>query len=115
MSIDYGQSILVAKDGSVSSKQYLAPLLPVGKRFFSTQVVNVASATADELATRIPTNGAFRLLVFPGNVAEPKLMGRLKDLALYLDAPESIISKYTPASRPRDSVIDVITIRENSP
>lgn len=115
MSIDYADSILVAKDGTVKSKQELAPLLPVGKRFFSAQVVNIASATADQLTTRMPTNGAFRLLVFPGNVAQPAAMDRLKKLATYLDGPESIVSKYTPATADRASVVDVITIRAFPP
>jgi phenol 2-monooxygenase (NADPH) len=112
MSIEYGQSIVVAKDGPVVSKQELAPLLHVGKRFFSAQVVNVASATADQLTTRMLTNGAFRLLVFAGNIAEEKYMKRLRTLADYLDGPNSVVSKYTPSYRPRDSVVDVITIRK---
>lgn len=114
MSIDYADSIVVAKTGSmVESKQHLAPLLPVGKRFFSAQVVNIASATADQLATRMPTDGAFRLLVFAGNVAEKPAMARLKRLAAYLDGPESVVSKYTPAGWERWSVIDVITIHSS--
>lgn len=103
--------MLVAKNGALKSKQSLAPLLPVGKRFFSAQVVNIASATADQLTTRMPTDGAFRLLVFPGNVAQPAAMERLKKLSAYLDGPQSVVSKYTPASAERWSVIDVITIR----
>lgn len=108
MSIDYGESDLVRK----GSKQELAPLLPIGKRFFSAQVVNVASATGDQLTTRIPTTGAFRLLVFPGNIAKPELMSRLKKLADYLDRSDTFLSKYTPRlSKARDAVIDVVTIR----
>ncbi|KAJ9116764.1 hypothetical protein QFC24_006655 [Naganishia onofrii] len=111
MSIDYGDSQLVHK--SKSTKQALAIKLPIGKRFFSAQVVNMASATSDQLATRIPTTGAFRLLVFPGNVAEPDLMLRLKTLAAYLDRPDTFLSKYTPrSSKGRDEIIDIVTIRE---
>ncbi|KAI5479586.1 phenol 2-monooxygenase [Pseudohyphozyma bogoriensis] len=113
MSIDYADSTIVAKDGLIKSKQELATLLPVGKRFFGAQVVNVASATADFLTTRIPTTGAFRLLVFAGNVAEPKAMMRLRKLAEYLDGPESVVSKYTPFGSERWSVIDVITIHSS--
>lgn len=118
MSIDYADSLIVAKDGSASavkSTPSLATNVEVGKRFFSAQVVNVASATADQLVTRMPTNGAFRVLVFPGNVGQKPAMDRLKKLATYLDGPESIVSKYTPASQDRWSVIDVITIRELPP
>ena len=111
MSIDYGDSQLVHK--SKSTKQALAIKLPIGKRFFSAQVVNVASATSDQLATRIPTTGAFRLLVFPGNVAAPDLMLRLKTLSAYLDRPDTFLSKYTPrSSKGRDEIIDIVTIRE---
>ncbi|KAM0791829.1 hypothetical protein ACM66B_004088 [Microbotryomycetes sp. NB124-2] len=113
MSIDYADSRLVAKDGKISavkSRQELASKLPVGQRFFGAQIVNVASATADFLTTRMLTNGAFRVLVFAGRVAEKAQMDRLKRLADYLDGPESVVSKYTPRNRHRASVIDVITI-----
>lgn len=115
MSISYAGNLISARDdgnSTVKSKQQLASKLLVGERFFAAQVVNIASATADWLTTRMPTNGAFRVLVFPGNVAEEKAMQRLQKLASYLDGAESVVSKYTPASRPRSSVIDVITIRE---
>ncbi|GAA5948023.1 hypothetical protein JCM10213_007025 [Rhodosporidiobolus nylandii] len=114
MSIDYADSIAVGKGGeggsAVKSKQHLASKLPVGQRFFSAQVVNQASATADQLTTRILFNGAFKVLVFAGDVAEPKAKDRLQKLAEYLDAPESVVSKYTPGSLPRTSVIDIVTI-----
>lgn len=58
MLVDYAGSVVVAKTGgTVESRQELAALLPVGKRFFSAQVVNVASATADQLTTRMPMDG----------------------------------------------------------
>lgn len=58
MLVDYDGSIISAKEGAaVASRQELAPLLPVGKRFFSAQVVNVASATADQVTTRMLMDG----------------------------------------------------------
>ncbi|GAA6022017.1 hypothetical protein JCM10207_002409 [Rhodosporidiobolus poonsookiae] len=114
MSIDYADSIVVGKEGesgsAVKSKQSLASKLPVGQRFFGAQVVNQASATADILTTRIPYTGAFRLLVFAGDVATEKGKERLQKLADYLDGPESVVSKYTPGDLRRDSVISVVTI-----
>jgi phenol 2-monooxygenase len=114
VSINYTDSIIVGKDGSrgaVASKQHLASKLPVGERFYSAQVVNQASATADQLTTRIPFTGAFRLLVFPGDVTKPEAKERLQKLADYLDSPESVVSKYTPSDLPRWAVIDPVTIR----
>ncbi|GAA6050393.1 hypothetical protein JCM3770_004015 [Rhodotorula araucariae] len=113
MSINYADSAVVGKDGAnggVKSKQHLAPKLPVGERFYSAQVVNQASATADQLTTRIPFTGAFRLLVFPGDLTKPAAMDRLKKLADYLDGPESVVSKYTPSHLPRWSIIDPVTV-----
>ncbi|GAA5910203.1 hypothetical protein JCM6882_001771 [Rhodosporidiobolus microsporus] len=114
MSIDYADSIAVGKDGSggsaVKSKQELATKLPVGQRFFGAQVVNQASATADMLTTRIPYTGAYRLLVFAGDIKEEKAKARLQNLADYLDGPESVVSKYTPSNLPRWSIIDPVTI-----
>ena len=85
--------------------------LLVGKRFFSAQAVNITSATAEQLVPKMLANGSFRVLVFAGNLAEPGPMKRLRRLAAYLDGPESIISRYTPDNLPRDSVVDVLTIR----
>lgn len=116
MSISYAGNLIVARaDGTstVKSRPELAPKLAIGERFFSAQVVNIASATPDQLATRMLTNGAFRVLVFAGNVAEEKAMKRLEKLAEYLDGEESVVSKFTPKGRSRSSVIDVITIRES--
>lgn len=108
MSIRYGDSLVV---GSALSRQHLAPKLPVGERFFSAQVVNQASATADQLTTRIPFTGAWRILVFAGDVAQPAVMERLRRLNVYLDGPESVVSKYTPPDGKRWDVVDVITVR----
>ncbi|BGP34603.1 hypothetical protein JCM10296v2_006425 [Rhodotorula toruloides] len=113
ISLNYGDSIVVGKDGSrgaVASKQHLALKLPVGERFYSAQVVNQASATADQLTTRIPFTGAFRLLVCPGDITKPEAKERLQKLADYLDSPESVVSKYTPSDLPRWAVIDPVTI-----
>ncbi|GAA5862361.1 hypothetical protein JCM3774_002491 [Rhodotorula dairenensis] len=107
MSISYADSLIV---GASLSKQNLAPKLPVGERFFSAQVVSQASATADQLTTRIPFTGAWRILVFAGDVALPAVMERLRRLSAYLDTAESVVSKYTPRSRKRWDVVDVITI-----
>lgn len=116
MSINYADSIVVGKNGSnggVKSKQHLAAKLPVGERFYSAQVVNQASATADQLTTRIPFTGAFRLLIFPGDILKPAAKNRLAKLAEYLDGPASVVSKYTPSDLPRWSIIDPITIRSS--
>jgi len=90
---------------------WLSPELLIGQRFFSAQVVNVASGNAEQLVPNMLANGAFRVLVFAGKVAEPGSMKRLHNLAAYLDGPKSVISRYTTAARPRDSVVDVLTIR----
>lgn len=110
MSIDYADSDVSAK---VKSKAELAKNLKVGERFYSAQVVNAASATPDQLTTRIPFTGAYRMLIFAGNVAEKETMDRLNRTATYLDGPESPVSKYTPSNLPRWSVIDPVTIHSS--
>ncbi|GAA5961789.1 hypothetical protein JCM3765_004073 [Sporobolomyces pararoseus] len=110
MSIDYADSIV---SGKTASKPELATKLKVGERFFSAQVVNAASATPDQLTTRIPFTGAYRLLIFAGDVAQKGPIDRLKRLANYLDGPDSPVSKYTPGKLPRWSVIDPITIHSS--
>ncbi|GAA5913952.1 uncharacterized protein JCM6883_000131 [Sporobolomyces salmoneus] len=110
MSIDYADSTI---SGKSQSKHELAKNLKVGERFYSAQVVNAASATADQITTRIPFTGAYRLLIFAGNIAEKGPMERLQRLATYLDGPDSPVSKYTPSTLPRWSVIDPITIHSS--
>ena len=84
----------------------------MGKRFVSAQVVNITSANAEQLVPNMRADGVFQILVFAGKVAESGAMKRLQNLAAYLDGPGSVISRYTPADQPRDSVIDILTIRE---
>ncbi|GAA5929705.1 uncharacterized protein JCM15063_004228 [Sporobolomyces koalae] len=110
MSIDYADSSISHK---VKSKPELATNLKTGERFFGAQVVNAASGTPDHLTTRIPFTGAYRVLIFAGNVAEKAPMERLKRLADHLDGPDSPVSKYTPSNLPRWSVIDPITIHSS--
>ncbi|BGP57620.1 hypothetical protein JCM8202v2_005264 [Rhodotorula sphaerocarpa] len=107
MSIGYADSLAV---GVADSRPALASKLPIGERFFSAQVVSQASATADQLTTRIPFTGAWQVLVFAGDVSQPAAMDRLRKLADYLDSPESIVSKYTPPDRKRWDVVSVVTI-----
>ncbi|GAA5988739.1 hypothetical protein JCM10908_006149 [Rhodotorula pacifica] len=107
MSISYGDSLVV---GTALSRQELAPRLPVGERFFSTQVVNQASATAVQLTSHVPFTGAWRILVFAGDVAQAAVMDRLRRLNACFNAPDSVVSKYTPPDRKRWDVIDVVTI-----
>jgi phenol 2-monooxygenase len=115
--INYDESVIVAKEGkasTVKSKKELAKYIEVGTRFPSEQVVRHSEGLPLPLGDLLVTNGAFRILCFAGNAADPKQMARLDRLAAYLDSPESVISRYTPASRKRDFAIDVITIHSNS-
>lgn len=130
IAVDYGASVLVAKPGTsisqgdgtdagaagassgqaVVAKQFLAPGLPVGKRFASFKVLNQADARPWHFAERLPSDGRFRIVLFVGNMADPAQRQRVEALAAALDAPDGPLRRFTPHGAKVDSVIQLLTI-----
>lgn len=94
LSVDYGASMLVAKEGNaaeqgdgsdvspslktaVIGKQELATHTKIGMRFPSFKVVNQADARPWHFQERLRSDGRFRLIVFAGNVLSPSQKSRL--------------------------------------
>ncbi|KAF2636814.1 hypothetical protein P280DRAFT_472711 [Massarina eburnea CBS 473.64] len=74
LSVDYGASMLVAKD----SNQDLATNTPIGMRFPSHKVLNQCSAQPYHFQERLKSDGCFRIVVFAGNVLSPAQSARLR-------------------------------------
>lgn len=109
--IEYEDSLISWK---AKSKPQIAKNVPIGSRFESRWVVRHAEGLPIHLGDLLYTNGAFRILVFAGNAKDPKQMARIERFAAYLDSPNSVVSKYTPAGTHRNHAIDVLTIHANT-
>lgn len=131
LSVNYGPSCLIAKvgdageegDGSkaaksltlskATSKPDLATGLPIGMRFNSFKVLNQADARPWHFQERLKADGRFRIVLFAGDVIKPEQQKRVKDLCAVLDAPGSFLRRVTPASKPIDSVVEILTIHSS--
>ncbi|RDW79590.1 hypothetical protein BP6252_04228 [Coleophoma cylindrospora] len=128
VAVDYGASVLVAKDGDAASqgdgsdagmnsahkriigKQSLASAIPIGMRMPSFKVLNQADARPWHFQERLPSNGKWRLVVFAGDVSNQQQMARVQGLGKALACPSSFIPRFTPRGQPIDAVIEILTI-----
>ncbi|KAK6531736.1 hypothetical protein TWF694_002911 [Orbilia ellipsospora] len=115
LSVDYGPNILVVKedegkDGGVRCKPALANKVKIGMRLDSRKVVNQSDSLPIELQKLLPSDGRFRLIVFPGDISKSEINSRYERLGEYLSSPKSVVSIYTPQNAPRDSVIEILTV-----
>jgi len=94
--VDYGSSVIVAKQGSaaeqgdgtdvavqnkdlrVTSTQALATNIEVGKRIPSYKVLNQADARPYHLQELLRSNGRWRIITFVGDVRDPGQAVKLK-------------------------------------
>ncbi|ATY67381.1 FAD monooxygenase [Cordyceps militaris] len=128
--VDYGASTIVAKvgDGSVegdgtdivaggdknrpTSNQDLAPGLPIGMRIPSVKVLRQADARPWHLQELLPSNGRWRVLVFPGNVQDKEQAAQLASVASNFDASDSFVARFTPTGGPVDTVFDILLVHK---
>ena len=129
LAVDYGASMLVAKlghateqgDGTdvspttngirkIIGKQELASEIKLGMRFPSFQVVNQADARPWQFAKFLKSDGRFRIVIFGGNLESKTQKQRYDELGSVLAASESLIHKFTPATKKIDSVIEILTL-----
>ncbi|KAF2278824.1 uncharacterized protein EI97DRAFT_413707 [Westerdykella ornata] len=107
LSVDYGASMLVAKDGDAADqgdgtkvsttnptkvvcRQDLATNIRLGMRFPSFKVLNHADARPWHFQTKLKSDGRFRLIVFAGNVLSPVQKSRLDGFCKFLDSSSFI-------------------------
>ncbi|KAF1733537.1 Phenol 2-monooxygenase [Beauveria bassiana] len=128
--VNYGASTIVAKAGDAAaqgdgtdvsagaesvrlvSKEELAPGITVGMRIPSFKVLSQADARPWHLHELLPSNGRWRVLVFPGNVQSPAQAAQLNAVATDFDAAHSFISRFTPADGPIDAVFDIFAVHK---
>lgn len=117
LSVNYGKSLLVAKEGDAAeqgdgtevssssphqdeaqSKPSLATNITIGMRIPSFKVLNQSDARPWHLHELLPSNGRWRILIFPGDIlSSPTSHKRLLSLSEKLSSPTSFIRKFTPS------------------
>lgn len=82
----------------------------MGKRFPSFQVLNQADARPWHFAHFLKSDGRFRIILFAGNLKDTKQFKRVQTIGEKLAKPDSFINRYTPPTKPIDSVIEILVI-----
>lgn len=130
--VNYGPSAIVAKapeesttgtDGTngspntntaVHSRQELATLVKVGMRMPSFKVLNQADARPWHFQERLPSNGAWRVVLFAGDiVTRADRRADLEAVSAALAKPDSFLKRFTPsaaAGARYDAVIELLTV-----
>ena len=120
--VDYDKSLIVAKTGEnansvAAGNQALAPEIKLGMRLPSVKVVSQSDARPWHLQELLPSNGTWRLILFPGDVSKPEQQKKLHALTDQLGSSSSFLKRFTPKTAQYDSVIEVLTVhgakREN--
>ncbi|KIX98498.1 uncharacterized protein Z520_05799 [Fonsecaea multimorphosa CBS 102226] len=125
--IDYGASLIVAKEGSaekqgdgtdvigdastrVFSKQDRAKDIKVGMRMPSLKVLNQSDARPWHFQELLKSNGTWRVVIFAGDIRNADNKARLDVLGQKLASAESFLNRYTPANEKYDSVFELLAV-----
>lgn len=128
--VDYGASVIVAKQGSsaeqgdgtdvavknkdlqVTSTQALAPNIEVGKRIPSYKLLNQSDARPSHLQELLKSNGRWRIITFTGDIRDAVQAKKLKHLGEQLGRPDSFLKRFTPPTGRYDDVFEVLVIHK---
>ncbi|MFA4840188.1 MAG: FAD-dependent monooxygenase, partial [Agrococcus sp.] len=102
---EYEPSMIVG----TNDHQELATGFPVGKRFKSARVVKVCDTNPAHLGHFHTADGRYRIYVFADRAA-PAEASAVRELAEWLQGPESPITVHTPAGRDASALFDVRVI-----
>jgi len=107
MAANYQDSDLVANS---ISDQALAKKVIVGQRLPSAQVVRMSDSKPFPLLKLLRSDGRWRMLVFAGEVDDPTTLPSLKRLGEELSSTRGLLSKFTPAGMPADSILETLVV-----
>lgn len=127
--VDYGTSAIIAKLGDVdaqgdgtdvsvapefqvASQQDYAAGIAVGKRMPSVKVLNQSDARPWHFQELLPSNGRWRVVVFPGDISQPEQRKKLDALGARLADETSFLRKYTPPGARYDTVFEVLAVHK---
>ncbi|KAL9114952.1 MAG: hypothetical protein Q9227_001195 [Pyrenula ochraceoflavens] len=122
LTIQYDDSSITS---SKASSQEVATNIPVGMRLPSTQVVRFCDGKAMQLIQGFPSDGRWRILVFPGDIRQDYGSRKLNHVSIlftflvpmltyqlgeYLFSERGPIKKHLPPKADIDSFIEVILV-----
>ncbi|KAK2751458.1 hypothetical protein FQN55_000733 [Onygenales sp. PD_40] len=114
IAVDYQDSTIVSRDTSSASslihKSEPGRSISIGMRMPSFKIINQSDARPWHLQERLPSDGRWRILVFPGDITKPSLLSQYTALGDKLASKDSFLRRYTPAATAIDSVIEVLTV-----
>ncbi|PKS05380.1 hypothetical protein jhhlp_008755 [Lomentospora prolificans] len=99
---------------AVTSDESLASKLTVGMRIPSVKVLSQSDARPWHFQELLPSNGAWRIVLFAGDVRDSEQKQRLQTLCDRLSEADSLLRRFTPADGRYDSVIEVLTVHAAS-
>ncbi|KAI5962906.1 hypothetical protein KGF57_001346 [Candida theae] len=120
---DYQDSIMVNKTGAKAREgeesegvfHPLANKVPVGRRLLSDFVLGQIDYKLLHLVDKMPSDGRFRVLIFPGDLQQFKsnwdILNKFNDA---LEEKDSFIKRYTPVNAFPSSVIEILTIHAST-
>ncbi|PGH20104.1 hypothetical protein AJ80_03672 [Polytolypa hystricis UAMH7299] len=115
VAVDYKDSLIVSRSTSPSTSTLIQNSDPgrtisIGMRMPSFKVLNQSDARPWHLQERLPSDGRWRILVFPGDITTPTALSRYTSLGTKLAAKNSFLHRFTPPGAKIDSVIEILTI-----
>jgi phenol 2-monooxygenase len=125
--VNYGASMIVAKEGEeidegdgasvsleskhrVVSQQSLATGIELGKRIPSVKVSNQSDARPWHLQELLPSNGRWRVILFPGDISTPEQRKKLDAVGAAIDDKTSFLRRFTPADSRYDAIFEILTV-----
>jgi phenol 2-monooxygenase len=84
-------------------------------RFADTKVVCQCDGRPWYLNDRIPSDGRWRIILFPGDFkTNASLNKQMLDVGAYLESSDSFIKRYTPSTEKIDAIIEVLLVHASS-
>jgi phenol 2-monooxygenase len=105
-----GKSISLESKHRVVSQQSLATGIELGKRIPSVKVLNQSDARPWHLQELLPSNGRWRVILFPGDISKPEQRKKLDAVGAAIDDKTSFLRRFTPAGSRYDTVFKIITV-----
>ncbi|EMC92186.1 hypothetical protein BAUCODRAFT_126186 [Baudoinia panamericana UAMH 10762] len=128
IAVDYGASMIVAKRGDTSdqgdgtdvsvkdpklrvvSDQSLAAGIEVGKRMPSVKVLNQSDARPWHFQELLPSNGRWRVVVFPGDILKSDQKKKLGEVGKAFESADSFLHRFTPGGGAFNEVFEIFAV-----
>ncbi|KAL4885436.1 FAD binding domain-containing protein [Aspergillus karnatakaensis] len=107
LTVTYDDSLITEAE---SSNQEAAKNLIVGMRLQGVQVIRFCDAKVLKTVDALPSDGRWRVVVFPGDIRQQSASTKLNQLGEYLFSSHGPIQKYLSPGADIDSLIEVILI-----